>query len=45
VEKQDKRGPPREGGHFFDDEAAKEGKEWDDAQSFAWQCGWGEAQE
>jgi hypothetical protein len=25
--------------------AAQERKEWDDAQSFAWQCGWGEAQE
>jgi hypothetical protein len=25
--------------------AFKDGKEWDDAQSFAWQCGYGEAQE
>jgi hypothetical protein len=25
--------------------AFKDGKEWDDEQSFAWQCGWGEAQE
>jgi hypothetical protein len=25
--------------------AFKDGKEWDDAQSFAWQCGFGEAQE
>jgi hypothetical protein len=25
--------------------AAMEGEGWDDAQSFAWQCGYGEAQE
>jgi hypothetical protein len=25
--------------------AFKDGKEWDGAQSFAWQCGHGEAQE